>query len=82
MEKFLDGPNLGNRENAVKNINNKELEMGILVEMEHTSQTKVARFIAIDHLIEFPDYYSRLAFMEKEADNYWRSKRFLDEMKK
>jgi hypothetical protein len=27
--------------------------------------------IALAHLKEFPDYYIRLAAMEKEADDYW-----------
>jgi len=28
--------------------------------------------IALAHLNEFPDYYTRLDKMEKEADEYWR----------
>jgi len=27
--------------------------------------------IALAHLNEFPDYYTRLDKMEKEADDYW-----------
>lgn len=27
--------------------------------------------IALAHLIEYPEYYSRLAVMNKEADEYW-----------
>ena len=27
--------------------------------------------IALAHLKEFPDYYTRLSAMEKEADEYW-----------
>jgi len=27
--------------------------------------------IALAHLKEFPDYYTRLSAMEKEADDYW-----------
>jgi hypothetical protein len=27
--------------------------------------------IALAHLKEFPDYYTPLAAMEKEADDYW-----------
>jgi hypothetical protein len=30
--------------------------------------------IALAHLTEFPDYYTRLAKMEEEAKNYWESK--------
>jgi 2'-5' RNA ligase len=45
----------------------KELAMGIEVEKEHTNNKKLAREIAMDHLKEIPDYYTRLAKMEKEA---------------
>lgn len=45
----------------------KELEMGIKVEMEHTTMPIISRKIAMDHLIEIPDYYTRLDRMEKEA---------------
>lgn len=45
----------------------KQLEMGIKVEMEHTSNKLISRKIALDHLAEIPDYYTRLDKMEKEA---------------
>lgn len=45
----------------------KELEMGIKVEMEHTPCPLIARKIALDHLVEIKDYYSRLKKMEKAA---------------
>lgn len=45
----------------------KELEMGIKVEMEHTTCPIISRKIALDHLVEIKDYYTRLAKMEKEA---------------
>jgi len=45
----------------------KELEMGIKVEMEHTKDTAIARKIALDHLVELPDCYSRLKKMETQA---------------
>ena len=31
--------------------------------------------IALAHLKEFPDYYTRLAKTEQEADEYWENKR-------
>lgn len=49
------------------NINPAELEVGIQVEMEHTDDPDTARKIAIDHLREIPDYYTRLTQMEKSA---------------
>ena len=42
-----------------------ELSHGIKVEMEHTPSRVVAREIAMDHLVEDPQYYRRLARMEK-----------------
>jgi len=43
--------------------------IGVEVEMEHTDDPKVALQIAIDHLNEFPDYYTGLKNMEKELHN-------------
>jgi len=45
----------------------KQLEMGIKVEMEHTTNPIISRKIALDHLVEIPDYYTRLDEMEKAA---------------
>lgn len=50
---------------------NKELEMGSKVEMEHVDSTTLAKEIAMDHLVEIPDYYTRLLKMEKEAKKKW-----------
>jgi hypothetical protein len=47
----------------------RQLEMGMEVELEHTSDLDKARDIALDHLAEIPDYYDRLAEMEKQAKN-------------
>lgn len=46
---------------------NKQLHMGINVELEHTTDRSEAREIALDHLREMPDYYSRLADMERSG---------------
>jgi hypothetical protein len=45
----------------------EQLQMGIEVEMEHTTSEEIARKIAMDHLVEIPDYYTRLKAMEDEA---------------
>ena len=44
-----------------------ELSMGIAVEMEHTGCFIMAKRIALDHLAEISDYYTRLKAMEEEA---------------
>lgn len=41
-----------------------QLNKGMKVELEHTTDRKVAKEIALDHLKEFPDYYDRLAKAE------------------
>lgn len=38
----------------------QQLDKGIKVELEHTTHRKVAREIALDHLAEDPDYYTKL----------------------
>jgi len=47
----------------------EQLKMGIKVEMEHTSDPLIAKRISLDHLQEIPDYYTRLAKMEAEAES-------------
>jgi len=59
----------------------EQFQIGLEVELEHGSrdtQTNVTDDddlitgkIALAHLKEFPDYYTRLSAMEKEADENW-----------
>ena len=59
----------------------EQFQMGLEVELEHgvrdvaTNVTNDDELttgkIAWAHLKEFPDYYTRLSAMEKEADKYW-----------
>jgi len=55
----------------------KQLEMGIKVEMEHTTDKDLAERISMDHLAEIPDYYTRLDKMEKEAEKKESYKRYV-----
>lgn len=58
-----------------------EFRMGLGVELEHgshdpeTNVTNNDEFltgkIALAHLREFPDYYTRLEKLEEEADEHW-----------
>jgi hypothetical protein len=58
-----------------------QFRMGMDVELEHGTvdpHTNVTNDdpvmtgkIALAHLNEFPDYYTRLAKMEKEGDSFW-----------
>lgn len=51
-----------------KDVDPEQLKMGIEVEKEHIrSCPRIAKKIALDHLAEIPDYYTRLDKMEREA---------------
>jgi hypothetical protein len=45
----------------------RQLEMGIPIEHEHTKDKDLATDIALQHLDEIPDYYTRLKKMESDA---------------
>lgn len=45
-----------------------QMNMGIKVEMEHTKSKKIAIEIAIDHLWENPNYYTKLKKMETKEE--------------
>ncbi|HEY5124170.1 MAG TPA: DUF5661 family protein [Ignavibacteria bacterium] len=61
-----------------------EFTKGINVEFEHgtrypqtnitNNDKKMTGKIAWAHLKEFPDYYTRLAKLEKKAKEYWKKK--------
>ena len=63
----------------------EQFRMGLHVELEHgkrdmrTNVTNdhplITGKIALAHLREFPDYYTRLAEMENEAKRFWAAKR-------
>ena len=65
-------------------FNIEQFRMGMVVELEHgkiNSNTNVTDNnplvtgkIALAHLEEFPDYYTRLEKMENEAGKYWKNK--------
>jgi len=62
----------------------EQFRMGMDVELEHglrDPETNVTNDdplttgkISLAHLKEFPDYYTRLEKMEKEAEDYWDNK--------
>lgn len=57
---------IAKKHNVSVDVINKELEMGVSIEKEHTSDDKVAREIALDHLAELPDYYTKLKKVEND----------------
>ena len=54
----------------------KQLDMGEPIEHEHTKDHKLAMDIALQHLDEIPDYYTRLKKMEADAKKH--HKKFKD----
>ena len=63
----------------------KQFQAGLLVELEHGTDVQttdvtnddplITGKIALAHLTEFPDYYTRLEKMEKEAKRFWDSRK-------
>jgi len=52
-------------------VDQKQLEMGIKVELEHTGNKDMAQEIALDHLAEDPKYYTNLKKVHQDArDNH------------
>lgn len=51
--------------NKPEDFDQKQLEIGIKVETEHTKDPKIAQEIAMDHLKEDPQYYTKLQEVEK-----------------
>jgi hypothetical protein len=54
----------------------KQLDMGAPIEHEHTKNKKLATEIALQHLDEIPDYYTRLKKLEADAKKH--HKKFKD----
>ena len=60
----------------------EQFRIGMEVELEHGKRDSLTNVtnddiiltgkIALAHLNEFPDYYTRLIKMEKEADEFWK----------
>ncbi len=63
----------------------KQFRAGLGVELEHGTVNETTNVtnddplktgkIALAHLTEFPDYYTRLDKMEEEAKRFWQAKR-------
>lgn len=63
----------------------EEFRMGLDVELEHGTMWEgttnitnddeiMTGKIAFAHLLEFPDYYTRLEKMEHEGEKYWKNR--------
>ena len=67
LSDILSGGRAHDKGVTEKDVDPKELAIGIDVEIEHTGNKLVAKKIAIDHLAEIGNYYSLLKKMEKDA---------------
>lgn len=65
---------------APQDVNPAEFSMGQTVEMEHTTDPNIASEIALDHLSEDPNYYTKLrkAGLAKELDQVGTTSGFGD----
>ena len=59
---------IANKHNIPLNELQLELQKGIQIELEHTNDISIAREIAKDHLMEMPDYYTKLKTIEENAN--------------
>ena len=66
MGKFLNGGRANEKGVLETDVDATQLALGIEVEAEHTPHTETAKRIALDHLAELTDYYTRLEIMESQ----------------
>jgi cytochrome c2 len=64
IKKYMSPEEIAKKHKLSMDTINSQLEMGIKIESEHTGSKQMARMIALQHLEELPDYYSRLKKVE------------------
>jgi len=67
LKQYLEAGKADKKKFTENDADPKELKLGIKIELEHIDNKAIAKEIALDHLAELPDYYTRLIKMEKEA---------------
>jgi len=55
------------RDKSLETYSPDQVKIGLKIEKEHSDIPEVASQITKDHLAEFPDYYTRLVKLEKDA---------------
>lgn len=66
IKRVLSSKQISKKHSVSEEMILQQLKMGIEVEKEHTTDESLARKIALHHLEERPDYYSKLKKMESE----------------
>jgi hypothetical protein len=62
----LSMDDIAKKHNVSVDFINSQLQKGIEVEYEHTPNKSVSKKIAMDHLVEIPNYYDLLEKMESK----------------
>lgn len=65
IKKYMSPEEIAKKHKLSTNAIDSQLKMGIKIESEHTGSKQMARIIALQHLEELPDYYTRLKKAEK-----------------
>jgi len=79
LKKMKTGGEIGKYDQLIKDLDKKEVKMGVHAEQEHSetyqkiydheiTPEEAPLYVAVDHLKEMDDYYSRLAQMEGMKD--------------
>ncbi len=74
IKKYMSPEEIAKKHKLSLDTINSQLKMGIKIESEHTGSKQMARMIALQHLEEFPDYYSRLKKVESKKSSVKESK--------
>ena len=69
IKKYMSPEEIAKKHKLSMDTINSQLEMGIKIESEHTGSKQMARMIALQHLEELPDYYSRLKKVETKKSS-------------
>ena len=65
---------------APSDFDTNQIEKGKKIEMEHTNDKELAKEIAMDHLEEFPTYYTELEKIEQPAENNQPKQKYIDQL--
>ena len=65
IKKYMSPEEIAKKHKISLDTLEPEIKMGIKIEHEHTGDKRMARMIALQHLEELPDYYTRLKKAEK-----------------
>ena len=65
IKKYMSPEEIAKKHKIPLDTLEPELKKGIKIESEHTGDKRMARIIALQHLEELPNYYSKLKKMEK-----------------